>query len=192
MRLFKAGLLIIAAVTAGCGGESGIRVNQTFEYYTISGNSELELAEQVNEKGFIWDDGNVYASATAVRLGADLEPRCSTPWRWVVGSVKVTLDIVTILPAWQAGRDSSQELRDRWDSFIERLVYHETGHRDRAVATASELLAAAQALSAASSRAALEKNLEALKRELTAHLATEEFEYDRATMHGYTQGAVFP
>lgn len=192
MKFFKTGLFLFAVIFAGCGNESGIRINQKLEYYKITGNSENELANQLNEHGFAWDDGNTYASTTAASISTHFEPFCPNPWRCIVGSFQVTVDITIALPEWQHGEDAPPELVEKWNRFMENLVLHENGHRDRAVTAATELLTAVQNLPAASSRSALEANVKALKHERLLRLAQDEADYDRDTVHGTSQGALFP
>ncbi len=69
---------------------------------------------------------------------------------------------------------------------------HEKGHRDLAVAAAEDLTRAVADLSKAGTCTELDRKVHDLCRARMDRLLVEQRDYDTATHHGASQGAVFP
>ncbi len=191
MQFSSAAIVAVFMLLYGCGGPGGLEVNQSVGYYDIRGVTEEELAVQLKQKGTRWNDGQSYASTTAWNVSWDFEPDCA-PWRCTVGSFRVTVSITTRLPRWVPEGDAPADLRLKWRDFTEKLLEHENGHRDRAIAGAADLLTAVQSLPSQSSREDLEREVNAITAQKMARMNAGQDEYDRTTAHGTSQGAVFP
>ena len=76
--------------------------------------------------------------------------------------------------------------------FMKNLFAHEEGHRDLAVKAARELTSAVADLPPVSTCAQLDREVNALGQEQMKRLLKEQRDYDTATNHGATQGALFP
>ena len=161
------------------------------EYYEIRGGSEKDLRRQMCENGCTWDDGRKYDSVT------------SWYWTWDYGSGRasqtcsaddfsVTLEVTYRFPKWVRTGEAPQPLVDKWDGYMKNLILHENGHRDRVVNAAAEFRGAVARLPRALSCAERDRQVRALSSEIMAHLNADQQEYDAATGHGATQGALFP
>jgi predicted secreted Zn-dependent protease len=203
-------LLIAAAVTAFAADgrfdvasidkdiRSGIQnrvvtplVTEKYEYYEIRGNSEKELRDQMCRNGYTRNDGEKYDSVTSWRwkldYGYDCAPRACT-----ADSFKVALEITYRYPKWVNSDGAPQPLVNKWDDYIKHLITHENGHRDKAVEAIAELSRAVAALPPAESCAEFDREVRALSHERMEKLNVDQKSYDETTVHGKTQGAVFP
>jgi predicted secreted Zn-dependent protease len=163
-------------------------VVEKHEYYEINGCCEKDLRCDMAQKGCKWDDGKTYDSVT------------SWSWQWEYGhdhscnpeAVIVTMEIIFRYPKWAKTADAPQSLVDKWNTYLQNLIVHENGHRNMAVEAATEFSRAVAALPPVQSCSELDKKVQALSREWMGKLAAGSKEYDLATSHGVTQGALFP
>jgi predicted secreted Zn-dependent protease len=166
-------------------------VTEKYEYYEIRGNSEKELRGQMCRNGCAFNDGEKYDSVTTWRwklnYGHDRAPGVCT-----ADSFKVALEISYRYPKWVRTSDAPQPLVDKWDGYMKNLITHENGHRDLAVEAAAELSHDLAALPPAASCAELDREIGALSRERREKLNADQKSYDETTVHGKTQGVVFP
>jgi predicted secreted Zn-dependent protease len=167
------------------------RVIEKYEYYEIRGNSETELRCQMTKNGCRWADGKKYDSLTSWQwrwdLGSDTASRTCT-----ADSVRVTLDVSFRFPKWIASGDAPRPLVDKWDRYMRNLIRHEEGHRDMALEATADFARAVAGLPPVASCEDLDREVRALSRAMMAQLNADENEYDAATDHGSTQGALFP
>ena len=166
-------------------------VTEKYVYYEIRGNSEKELRGQMCRSGCTFNDGEKYDSVTSWRWKMDYEYD-RAPQACTADSFKVVLEISYRYPKWVHTDGASQPLVNKWDGYMKNLITHENGHRDLAVEAAAELSHTVAALSPAASCAELDRELRALGRERMKKLNADEKSYDETTVHGKTQGAVFP
>ncbi len=166
-------------------------VREFYEYYEIKGFSAGELRDQLSQNGCEWDDGKKYDALTRWHLKwayeTDRDSMSCYP-----GSFKVTLDIVFRLPKWVRTDDTINPLLDTWENYFHSLKTHENGHRDQAVEAAAELSRSVLKLPTVISCAELDRHVRDATRDLLVQLNADAREYDTATRHGMTQGAVFP
>ena len=145
----------------------------------------------MSEKGCRWDDGKKYDSLTSWHVkwdyGYDRAPQACTP-----ASFRATVEIIFRYPEWVRTDGAPQPLVAKWDSYMKNLINHENGHRDMAVQAAAELSRAVAELPPASNCAELDREVRELCRLRMKKLKENEYEYDAATNHGLTQGAIFP
>ena len=166
-------------------------VTEKYEYYEIRGDSEKTLRSQMIQNNTTWNDGKKYDSLTSWLVkwdyGYDGGPQaCSAD------SFRTTIEITFRFPKWVRTDDAPPALVAKWDGYMEHLITHENGHRDMAVRAAAELSRAVAQLPPAASCADLDREVLVLSRARMKKLNADEKEYDAATSHGITQGAIFP
>jgi predicted secreted Zn-dependent protease len=166
-------------------------VIEKYDYYEVGGCCEKDIQCDLKQKCIKWSDGKKYDSITSWKVkwdyGYDRAPEtCS------VDSFRVTVAISFRFPKWARPGDAPQQLVDKWDSYMKNLVIHENGHRDMAVEVATELSSAVADLPPALTCAEIDREVQKLSRTYMMKLKEDEKEYDAATNHGHTQGAVFP
>lgn len=163
-------------------------VVEKHEYYDVNGRCEKDLRCDMTQKGSRWDDGRIYDSVT------------SWTWQWQYGhdhsctpdAVTVTMEIVSRYPKWVPAADAPQALVSKWNDYLQNLIVHENGHRNMAVEAATEFSRAVAELPSVQSCSELDRMVRALSREWMGKLEDGSKEYDLATSHGVTQGALFP
>lgn len=165
-------------------------VTEKYEYYEIKGDNAGELRREMSRNGIKWDDGKTYDALTTWNVKWDYEYKrtekgCSTD------SFKTTVDIIFRYPKWVQTDSAPETLLTKWNSYMNNLIAHENGHRDMAVQQAADF-AHAVAERSAPSCAELDREVDALGHEQMAKLNADEKDYDTTTIHGTTQGAVFP
>jgi predicted secreted Zn-dependent protease len=166
-------------------------VTEKHEYYEVTGCSEKELQSDLGQNCVTWNDGKQYDSITLWDVSWDhgydrKRGACSTH------SFRVTLEIIFRYPKWRQTDDAPPQLKEKWDRYLKNLVIHENGHRDMVVKGATELTRAVAQLPPASSCAALDREVNALYSKYMEKLEQDQYEYDKSTNHGTTQGAIFP
>lgn len=166
------------------------QVTEKYEYYDIMGQTETDLRRQMSQNGIKWDDGKTYDALTTWNVkwnyGYD-----SAATGCVAQSFNATVDITFRYPRWIRGNDLVEPLATKWDTYMSNLILHENGHRDMAVQQTADFVRAVSEL-AAQSCAELDRQIESLGRDSMAKLNSDERDYDATTIHGTTQGAVFP
>jgi predicted secreted Zn-dependent protease len=166
-------------------------VTEKYDYYTVGGCREKDLQCDLKQKCLTWKDGKKYDSITHWKMKWDYG-RERTPQACAADSFRVTVDVIYYLPKWARLGDAPQQLVDKWDDYMNSLLTHETGHRDLAIEAAADLTRAVAELPPAATCAELDRQVQALGRERMNRLKVDEKEYDVATNHGKSQGAVFP
>jgi predicted secreted Zn-dependent protease len=165
-------------------------ISEKYEYYEVHGGCENDLQCEMRQKGISWTDGKKYDSTTSWHVkwnyGYDRTPQACS-----VDSFRVFVEITFRYPSWARTDNAPRLLVDKWDTFMQHLVVHENGHRDMAVEAAADLTRTVSELPPASTCAELDRKVQALSHARMNKLNVDEKEYDTATRHGYTQGAIF-
>lgn len=165
-------------------------VTEKYEYYEVQGGCEKDLLCQMKRKGIAWSDGKKYDSTTNWHVMWKYG-YSRTPGSCSAESFRVFVDITFLYPKWMPGGDAPRDLTDKWEAYMKNLVMHENGHRDLAVEAAAELARAVAELPPLPTCADVDREVRALARTRMSMLNDDEKQYDTATNHGYTQGAVF-
>ena len=165
-------------------------VSEKYEYYEVHGGCENDLQCEMRQKGISWIDGKKYDSTTSWHVKWDYGYD-RTPQTCSVDSFRVVVEIIFRYPSWVRTDNAPRLLMDKWDTFMQHLVMHESGHRDMAVEAAADLTRTVSELPPASTCAELDRKVRALSHARMNKLNADEKEYDTATRHGYTQGAIF-
>lgn len=164
----------------------GVQVATATRFYDVEGQDITAILASVRERGPRDHDGN-WAASTAWTFRWWYEPvegaGCG------VGAARVELELRYTYPRWLADPAAAWEVESAWSRYLERVELHERGHGEIAVAAASELARALEALQAHASCDDLAAAADATARELLARHAQRQIAYDRATRHGASQGA---
>ena len=109
-----------------------------------------------------------------------------------VADLAVSLKIRVLLPKWRQPAAADPALVERWQIFMDALERHERGHELNGIRVAGRVRAALRALGSRSTCARLERVADAAGGKVIEGGRDRDREYDDATDHGATQGAVFP
>jgi predicted secreted Zn-dependent protease len=166
-------------------------VTERYEFYDIKGNCEKDLHDQLSKNGISMDDGHKYDALTTWSVKWKLDKN-QTGQVCTPDSVKLTVDVVFRYPQWVRPENASRPLIDKWNDYMWSLAVHEIGHRDLVVNAANELARSVAELPPAPTCAELYKKVCDLCCSRMDKLKQDEKRYDSHTMHGVTQGALFP
>lgn len=166
-------------------------VTEKYEYYEIFGCCEKDLHSDLRQKCVNWKDGRKFDSVTNWKVKSDYGHK-RAPESCATDSFIVTVEVVFHLPKWAPTNDAPLSLVKKWDSYMENLMMHEQGHRDRAVEAATELTRSVAELPPAGTCTELDREVQKLYRARMEKLLKDQEEYDDITNHGIAQGAVFP
>lgn len=157
--------------------------NVSFDYYPVSGRTIIDIARSL-ERSRPTDpnDGQKVTALTNWTMGyswnEDDRGGCD------LSHAMLRFQATIIFPRLVAKADLPADVRQRWRAFSDALLRHESNHVRYAWTHRGDVLRAVQASSC--SRAAADGN-----RAIGA-IVEHDLEYDRATRHGETEGAVFP
>ncbi len=166
-------------------------INAKYEYYEVCGCGEEELHCDLKKKCITWTDGKKYDSLTSWEIKWDhgFDQASKT---CAVNSFKPIINITFRFPKWNRTDEAPQTLIEKWDRYLNSLIAHENGHRDMVVAAVNDLSRVVVQLPPAPTCADLERNMRDLFRKSMEKMKKDQREYDEATKHGTSQGAVFP
>ncbi len=166
-------------------------VNEKYEYYEVCGCSEDELHCDLKKKCITGNNGKKFDSVTTwdVKWDYDHDSDLGT---CAADSFRITVDIRYRYPKWTRPEEAPRPLVEKWNSYLQNLILHENGHRDMVVEATTELTRAVAGLAPPATCAELDTRVRSLCREWMDKLNEDQKEYDAATKHGATQGAVFP
>lgn len=181
-----------SALAPGTFPEIRLPVDVHYRFYSIGGTTADELRSQLAQQSPVNDaegrsfdaltSWNVYWNFRYARRGKTCSAR----------SINTKLDVVFTLPRWKAPRYVSSGLWSEWNSYMTALKLHEEGHKKNGVDAADSVLQALHQLPAYPTCHQLEKAAKEAAERVIAAYNRRDVEYDRATGHGRTQGAVFP
>jgi predicted secreted Zn-dependent protease len=166
-------------------------INEKTEYYEVCGGCEKDVQSELREKCIKLANGEKYDSITNWKVKWDYSHTRAAE-TCTAESFVVTVDIVYRLPKWVRTGEVSQTLVVKWDRYMENLMIHEKGHRDRAMASAVELTRLVAELPPARTCAELDRVVNTLCRARLDKLIEVQKKYDDDTCHGVLQGAEFP
>ena len=195
---FPGGACLLLACTAGghsvanVPSTAGTPVQNLVSYYDVTGTTSAAIQAALLRNSPTIDEVPVFAM-TEWEVGWSLR----TTKRRVDCRLErptVQLTIRTTLPRWMSGEDAPVELRSMWRSFAVALGVHEAGHRDlgmRAVAAVTDALHRAQHQQATSCTQ-LVSDADAAAQSVLGEFYKQNARYDETTMHGATQGVLWP
>ncbi len=153
-------------------------------YYDVTGSTESELRESMDKSR----PRDPYDNNKPVDAYTDWY----ISWNWPgygtencdLAAAVVTYTIKVTLPRWHAPVNAAPELIVKWEKYIQSLTLHEKGHVDNIVDNYPSVKIAIQGATCSTADAEAQKALEPLRQ--------FDSNYDSATQHGATQGAIFP
>jgi predicted secreted Zn-dependent protease len=157
------------------------------QYYDIEGSSLAELREQIRRLGpksgaesedaqTIWDLEWTYDAAPG-------------PGGCVMRNVRVTLTLTVTLPRWAPPRDVPAAVLQGWQTYLQHLKLHESGHQAIAQRNARDLMAALMGMRATGCDE-LSRQASQTGERIVAEGRAKNRQYDVDTKHGQTQGVV--
>jgi predicted secreted Zn-dependent protease len=174
--------------------DSVVRVveNVQEERYVVAGDSASALRTSLNRSGpHSSADGRVYDAATqwglqwSFRYGDD-------PGACSLQSGTIEMVAVTTLPQLGASSRLDAASMAAWQHYLDALEMHESGHLEGVRQGVRALQAAMNDSPAMATCAELGSYLNALGNAYQDAIRDADTEYDAATGHGRSQGAVFP
>jgi len=166
-------------------------IKESYKYYEVSGCCEKDLHCDLIDKCIRMQNGKKADSTTAWKIKWNYGHTQSSN-ACIAEAFTVTVDVVFNMPKWVPNGKAPLELEEKWSTYVEKLMLHERGHRDRAVDAANSLTRAVAGLTPPATCEALEREINSLSRKQLENLVKEQEKYDAVTRHGSTQGAVFP
>jgi predicted secreted Zn-dependent protease len=104
----------------------------------------------------------------------------------------VSVSVVISSPAWVQPASAAPAVVDRWNRYMNALITHENGHRDRGIAAGDKIYNKLSAMRREGSCPVLANDANASANAILAEYNASDSQYDKDTGHGKTQGAVFP
>jgi predicted secreted Zn-dependent protease len=160
--------------------------------YTVSGKTINEISKslEANAMPDPNEPGSRYYALTRWQLFGDWTVRPSLHGCEVVDG-KVSVAITMTLPALVTPNVPS-DVRQRFDTFMQKTVLHESDHVEITLHGAREYQRALSNYTPAPNCDILKSQLSTLFRQNFDAIQRANREYDAKTQHGRTQGAVFP
>ena len=156
--------------------------NLTIEYYDVSGRTPQEIRASINA---------VRPSDANDGRRVDGLARWQLRWSWRttgracdLSEPQIDFSATILMPRLVDKETVAPRVLTRWRTYIAALERHEAGHVRRPFERGNEIAAAIRA-------STCEGVAEAAQRAYQ-DIARPDVEYDRATRHGATEGAIFP
>jgi predicted secreted Zn-dependent protease len=165
-------------------------VSTKITYYHISGSTIASLWEQINSYG-------PPDPKTRKRFSAYTHWR--TDWYYYyqqtsngcyITSATVTTKVEITLPQWKSNGAVEPSVKASWDKFLKALIVHENGHKQHGVLAAREIARNLPNLRPQPNCSGLKSLADKSSQLIVDKYARMDSEYDRATNHGVTQGAI--
>lgn len=159
-------------------------------YYQITGSTIASLWKQINSYG-------PPDPKTGKRFSA--YTHWLTNWyyyyqqkgdRCYITSATVTTNVEITLPQWKPNDRVQQSVKASWDGFLKALIVHENGHKQHGVSAGQEIARNLANLPPQPTCLALKALADRSSQLIVDKYARMDGEYDRATNHGVTQGAI--
>ena len=191
MWLTICGLLVTVLLSFPCSASAEPEVHVDHEYYEIRGETAEQLRQAMNAQGTVWENGKSYDAFTSWNVTWTFERRTGKEGCYV-DSVKTVVRVIHRFPKWKDRFFASNDLQEKWGTYMKALKEHEDGHKDIAVGAAREIEWALAGLDASPNCEEIRIRANALARGILRKYEEQESAYDALTRFGETQGAVFP
>ena len=181
----------LTEIGAKASAEQEPEVSIDYIYYEIKGATANELRTQMDQLGPVDAFGSHH----------DMYTRWEVNWNYpysqngvgcTTGPIQVRTTITFTFPSWEPSPDTSAELVDQWNGYLNLGQIHEDGHKEIALEAGREILRALQAVPAHVSCDLLEQVVDQKGQELLEQFRQKEITYDQTTDHGAAQGVRFP
>jgi len=167
----------------------GVSVKKKTIYYDVAGLTTSQLQDAMEQWAALHSPDGFWAG-TRFEWDADWDYRLSGTCRRTAVSVSVRTFMT--LPRWSMPADADPSVVTRWKGFMDALTLHEGGHVAIGIQTGNEILVALKKVPRAATCSSLVSALRRAFQRAKEIGEARNTEYDRVTLHGRTQGAVFP
>lgn len=159
-------------------------------YYQIYGLTPNEINAQMYQCGVKNEEGN-FAAYTSWYVNwqysyTDSVSGCA------IRNLAVGANVEYFYPKWEDPGDAEQGVAAKWENFMKNLVIHEEGHGQNGLDAAHEVYSTLSNYPSQANCDSLVNQANQTGRNIVDWYSTKDKEYDDATNHGETQGAVFP
>lgn len=166
--------------------DDGPHVTEVFDYFDVTGSSEIELRRQLDENSKISLDGKLYSAMVFHTVGWRAYARkyddlCS------LDKVDVVLDVKFHMPRWINQSSSPQSLQSFWTQLYGTLLEHENGHRDLALEEAREVHRMIKEMAPTKTCQELSETVDKIGYSLKDKYSKLQVAYDECTKHGLEQ-----
>lgn len=168
---------------------TGVRVNISYQYYPVKGNTINEIAASLQKNGPRSENSLFYATTTS-QTGFSYR-RVERGAHCKLENVGVRTDVVMLLPQWVDRSESPERLKRAWDEFLDNLITHE-GEHYRIVDESTTRLYQALTGMRADNCALLDSQAKATVEEISGQQTELNHRFDQETGHGMDDGAVWP
>jgi predicted secreted Zn-dependent protease len=192
-RTVMSAVLTLACIASVHAVESqGPAIEDTIQYHDVEGDTAAELLASLKRVSYAKPSGETFAAANTkwrLRWNISVHP---TKGGCTLESATTALEVEMNLPRWTPPTGARPGLVKSWDTFTAAVRKHEDGHRDIAIDAVREVDRRLQGTRTARSCDALRKNLSRIAESVVRKYRAKDDSYDVTTMHGRTQGVVFP
>lgn len=185
-------LVVVCIAPLRAADSEGPAIEDTIRYHDVEGDTAAELLASLKRVSYAKPNGDTFAAANTrwrLRWNISVQP---TKAGCALESATTGLDIEMNLPRWTPPAGARPGLVKSWDTFTDAVRKHEDGHRDIAIDAVREVDRRLQGARTARSCDALRKNLGRIAESVVREYRAKDDSYDVTTMHGRTQGVVFP
>jgi predicted secreted Zn-dependent protease len=188
----SASLAVFSVAPLQAAESEGPAIHDTIQYHDVEGDTAAELLTALKRVSYAKPKGDTFAAANTkwrLRWNIDVQPE-QRSCRLV--SATTELEVEMNLPRWTPPAGARPGLVKSWDTFATAIRKHENGHRDIAIDAVREVDRRLQGERTARNCDALRKNLSRIAESVVREYRGKDDSYDVTTMHGRTQGVVFP
>ena len=158
--------------------------------YDVSGSTVIDIRRDLYANSPIVADGETRATHTEWTILWNIE-RNETESGCRIDSVATTVEVRYLLPRLASRDTVTEELRMKWDTYLAALVTHELRHQQFAVEAARRIETKLPKLGSRASCEPLAEEADRVAAGVIDGARRRERQYDTATRHGYSEGAVF-
>ena len=185
MNVFAVAMLLIQPAAAEP------KVNETFNYYDVSGSTVQELRADLNRSGPLDKDGKRFDAVT----------RWHIRWHYnyqtggnecAIAKVSTTVEVIITFPRLNDTASIPAPVRKAFVDYTEKLLIHEKGHAQNAIDTARRIEDGIGALAPQGGCSDLGRTANKLGFSRIDDAKQWDIDYDLRTRHGASQGARFP
>lgn len=169
----------------------GLRQIATTHYYHVYGYSAAQIRQQIRRCAPGSGDDAAFAGETSYDMNWRYDINDNGTGTCSLSNIKVGLHIQITMPLWRASASDTAGLAPTWGAFAAGLNTHEQGHVALDEQYASKTLASLRGLPT-SNCAAIQQTANNVTNAMVSLLQHANANYDAATGHGRTQGAIIP
>ena len=182
-------LALVGPVWSQSNQEPSHTTEVRYRYYEVDGNTADVLLGEMLTRGPV-RDGRTYFGLTEALTGLNFETLQDNGYCRLV-NIAVRTEVVVTLPTWTSEAGAPSDLVARWKVFETALQNHEGWHVASSKAATREIHEALESIRAPDCLIA-SNQAKQISQAILDRNEIENWEYDRTTGHGKTQGAVWP